>query len=292
MDIRLLGPVSAKAGSQPVNLGARQQRLVFAVLALEVNSLVAVERLIDLIWPDDPPPTARRVIHSLISRLRSTLARAGAVHHQVSLQGRGTGYTLAAEPSTVDAHRFSDMIARARNARIDQHRLALLDDALALWRGPALMGTAGEPTRALLCGHLEDARLVAAEDRLDTLLRLGRHHEVIDQATRLAGEHPHRSRFTAALMLALHQAGRTADSLAVYHQTRGRLADDLGLDPPAELQQLHTTILRQNGQATGFATQHPERPNRRWHGRLNYQPTRSFTGQSSDFTTEAATPVW
>jgi DNA-binding SARP family transcriptional activator/Tfp pilus assembly protein PilF len=244
VDILLLGPVQARVDDQPINIGVRRQRFVLAVLALQPNRLVTVERLVDLCWPDDPPRTARRVIHTQISQLRATLSRNGAARDGISIHG-GSGYALKCDPDRIDAHRFAALHAQARAAGGDDYtRVALLDQALDLWRGAAMADAAPDHTRARLCGHLEQARLDAAEDRLEALLRLGQQQDVVNEASQLVGEHPHRHRLTATLVLALHRAGRTAEALATYRHTRQRLADELGIDPPAELQELEIAILR------------------------------------------------
>jgi DNA-binding SARP family transcriptional activator/tetratricopeptide (TPR) repeat protein len=242
VEFGLLGPVQAWVGQRPVNVGVRKQRLVLAVLALEVNRLVTVERLVDLCWPEDPPPSARRVVHGHVSRLRTTLANIGAAEHQVDLRGHGSGYLLACDPERVDAHRFTALLARARQAGDDEARVELLEQALALWRGPALAGAAPGETRARLSAQLDQARLSAVEDRLEALLRLGRHQEVIVAASPRVGEH--RQRITGVLMLALHRTGRTAEALSTYQEARRRLAAELGIDPPADLQQLELAMLR------------------------------------------------
>jgi DNA-binding SARP family transcriptional activator/Tfp pilus assembly protein PilF len=219
------------------------QRFVLAVLALEANQLVTTDRLIDLTWSDRPPATARRIIQTKISRLRATLAGVG-VDNLLRLRSEPAGYLIDGDRRSIDVHRFTALLTRAAEAADDATRLALLDQALGLWRGPALAGATDEPTRASLTSHLEEARWTAVEDRLDALLRQGRYEDVIADATRLTAEHPFRHRFTAQLMLALHHTGRSVDALASYRQARQQLADEFGLDLPAELQRLELAIIR------------------------------------------------
>jgi DNA-binding SARP family transcriptional activator/tetratricopeptide (TPR) repeat protein len=247
LDLQLLGPVRLCVAGRPVSVGVRMQRFVLAVLALEANRLVTTDRLIALTWPDRPPDTARRIIHTQISRLRATLAGVG-IDNLLRLRSEPTGYLIDGDPHGIDVHRFTELLSRAADAADDATRLALLDQALGLWRGPALAGATDEPTRASLTSHLEEARWTATEDRLDALLRQGRYEDVIADAGRLAAEQPFRHRFTAQLMLGLHHAGRSVDALATYRQARQRLADEFGLDPPAELQQLERAILRNEPQ--------------------------------------------
>jgi DNA-binding SARP family transcriptional activator/tetratricopeptide (TPR) repeat protein len=239
----LLGPVRARCGERLIGLGVRKRRFVLAVLALEVDQLVTVDRLVDLLWPNTPPVSARGIVRGHVSGLRAALARGEAQEHAVALRRQGPGYVLRCDPGRVDAHRFGELTAAAAAAD-DERRVALLDSALALWRGPALADAAAEPVRGMLAAHLDEARLVAVEDRLDALLRLRRDHGVVEQLVRLTAEHPYRERLVGMLMVGLHRAGRTAEALRAYQDTRRRLADHVGLDPPAALQRLELAILR------------------------------------------------
>lgn len=240
VEIFLLGPVQAKAGGQPVDLGVRKQRLLLAVLAMEVNRPVAMHRLIDLIWPEDPPATARGMLYTYVSRLRSVLA----CDTGVVLSRQDSSYLLACEPRCVDVHRFTALVSAARRATDDERAVAALDNALALWRGPVLAGIATDEVRDRLCGGVLEARLTALEDRADALVRLGRHDPLIGDLRSLTREHPDRPRLVGALMLALHRSGRTASSLEIYTRVRRELADAQGLNPAPDLQRLHQAILR------------------------------------------------
>ena len=243
LELRLLGPVEARVDGRPVPLGTRKQRLVLAILALEANRQVPMERLVDLVWPDGPPRTATHAVRVCVSGLRAALAAAGG-GAGVDIVTRGTGYLLAAGPSTVDAHRFRSLLADAREAYGDAERVALLDRALALWTGQALAGAAPPSTAQRLCAGLEEARLAAMEDRLDALLRLGRHRELVDELADLVSRHPLRERLAGQQMLALYRSGRAGDALAAYRRLRADLAEQLGLDPDAALQRLEVAILR------------------------------------------------
>jgi len=166
LDVRLLGPVLAYAGARRLDLGPRKQRLVFAILALEANRVVPVDRLVELAWPVDAPRTAAHAVRVCVSGLRSALA--GRVDAEIDT--RGAGYALRADPHQVDAARFRQLLKRAAAAEDDASRVALLDEALALWSGPttygvALCGTAPVQTQEVLCRGLEESRLAAIEDR-------------------------------------------------------------------------------------------------------------------------------
>jgi tetratricopeptide (TPR) repeat protein len=244
MEFRLLGPVRAQSDGQPVDLGVRKQRLVLAVLALDANRFVATTRLVDACWPDEPPPSARRTVHTHISRLRAVLAGAGAQRYGVSLDRLGSGYLLGCDLMRIDVYRFRALVERARGSGDDEERAALLEEALTLWHGSPLADVADEATREQLCQGLEEARLGAMQDRFDAWLRLGRHLAILDELVKCAAEHPRQQRFVAQLMLALYRAGRAADALEIYQRHRRRLVDDFGIDPGTELRRLEVAILR------------------------------------------------
>ncbi|MFC0545387.1 BTAD domain-containing putative transcriptional regulator [Kutzneria chonburiensis] len=253
MELRLLGAVSAHVGGDVVALGPRQQRLVLGLLAWEVNRPVAVERLVDLVWPEGPPRSAPHAVKVAVSNLRAILADDG----DMTIATESAGYVLRADPMRIDANRFLDGVARARLAPNDVAKLGLLDRALELWRGPALAEAAQE-TRERLCGGLEETRLVAIEDRVDARLRLGQHNEVLGELTTLVEDHPTRERLVGQLMLALHRAGQSTKALELARKTRARLADELGIDPGAELQRLEVAVLRNDPTLDPLPPREPE----------------------------------
>ncbi|MEV6824588.1 BTAD domain-containing putative transcriptional regulator [Amycolatopsis sp. NPDC051102] len=238
MEFRVLGTVEAAADGGPVDLGSRKQRLVLAVLLLETPHPVALDHLVDLLWPDDPPASARNTVQALISRLRAVFRAAGGPE----LVTEGHGYVLRADPETVDAHRFTALVRRARAAD-DETAVALLDEALALWRGDALAGAASADVAGRLVTGLAEARWSALEDRIDAQLRLGRGRDVLAELTTLVAAHPLRQRFVGQLMLALYREGRTDAALAAFRGLRARLVTELGLDPAPELTRLEAAIL-------------------------------------------------
>jgi DNA-binding SARP family transcriptional activator/CheY-like chemotaxis protein len=242
VEFRVLGPVEADADGVRIDLGPRRRRFVFAVLALEVNRPVTVDRLIELAWPGEPPRTAEHAVIVHMSQLRTTLAQVAAGAAEIVRQGRG--YTLVADAPSVDAYRFRLLVDGARSAPDDAGAAALLDRALGLWRGDPLSCCAPEGAEATLCRGLAEARLTAIEDRADTRLRLGLHRELLDELSDLVGRHPLRERLAGQLMLALHRDGRTGDALAVYATIRDRLADEVGLDPGPHLRELQGAVLR------------------------------------------------
>jgi DNA-binding SARP family transcriptional activator/tetratricopeptide (TPR) repeat protein len=253
IEFGVLGPVEGRLGDRPLDLGPRKQRLVLAALLLAANRPVTIARLVDLTWPDAPPPTARTAIHGRISRLRAVLAATP----DATLESAGSGYTLRVDPAVVDAHRFTGLLAKARAAATDELAASLYDEALALWRGPALDGTTTEDVRRELCGNLEEARLQAMDEVADVRLRLGLHRDLVVGLTSHLAEHPTRERTAGQLALALYRSGRVSDALEVCRRTRLRLHDDLGIDPGPELDALEVAMLRKDETLALPARQEP-----------------------------------
>ncbi|MDI2132954.1 AfsR/SARP family transcriptional regulator [Yinghuangia seranimata] len=241
MEIRLLGGVEACVGGTKVELGPPGQRFVLAVLALEANRVVPLQRLVELRWPDEAPPTAVHAIRAAVSRLRAILNATDAQRFDVALATRRPGYALELDPMHVDAHRFRSLVDQARRSD-DEVRISLLQEAGDLWRGPALAGVGG-PADALVAG-LEEARLLAVEDAMDAYLRLGRHREIIHRLTDFVEAQPERERPVGQLMVALYRSGRSHEALQTYHRARKRSADQFGLEPSAELRRFELAILR------------------------------------------------
>jgi DNA-binding SARP family transcriptional activator/tetratricopeptide (TPR) repeat protein len=241
VQLRLLGPVRAHVGDEVVPLGPRQQRVVLAVLALEVNRAVPVHRLIEWVWPDDPPRSAAHAVQVHVSKLRAILA---AGDTGMTITAAGAGYVLSADPLRIDAHQFLDDVARPRRAPDDRTRVGLLDRALARWTGPALADIVTPEIRERLCGGLTESRLAAAEDRFDAMLRMGGHREVLGEITAAVNARPTRERLVGQLMLALYRDGQVSRALEVFRRTREHLADRLGIDPGSDLRRLEVAILR------------------------------------------------
>ncbi|MBI0298086.1 tetratricopeptide repeat protein [Streptomyces sp. PRKS01-29] len=259
MEFHVLGPVEASAGGRPVDLGHPKQRAVAAVLLCELGRAVPAAQLIDRVWGEHPPGSVRNVLYGYIGGLRTALRSGGA--EDVRLGRRSGGYVLEADPERVDLHRFQRLVAGARAARHDgADVIAPLRDALALWRGDALTGVAGawaEGTRV----RLAEERLAARLELYDAELRQGRHQEVLAWLRALVDEHPLDERAVRHLMTALYRCERQAEALDAYEATRGRLAEDLGVDPGPELRSLHERILRNDAELDAPAP--PPPPDRR-----------------------------
>jgi DNA-binding SARP family transcriptional activator/tetratricopeptide (TPR) repeat protein len=254
VEFRVLGTVEAWSDGSRVDLGSRKQRLVLAVLLIEAGRPVSLDRVVDLLWPDDPPASARNTVQALVSRLRAVFRQAGP-----ELLTEGSGYVLRVDPGDVDVHRFDRLTARARDVD-DEQAIALFDEALALWRGEPLTDVAAPETARRLLAGAREARWTALADRVDAQLRLGRGRDVLAELVTLVAAHPLRQRFVGQLMLTLHRDGRTDDALDAYRALRTRLAEDVGLDPSPELKRLEAAILAADPALTGPPATEPVRP--------------------------------
>ncbi|MEV0457929.1 AfsR/SARP family transcriptional regulator [Catellatospora methionotrophica] len=204
---------------------------------------VGVSRLVDCLWPDDPPATADRQVRNCAASLRRTLVEAGLAPADLAV-GSG-GYLLRTGGCEVDRQRFESLVAAARRDR-DAGDLpaaaAGLRAADRLWRGPALAGLA-EGALAAEALRLEEWRLQAVEDRVAVELDLGLHRVLVPELLSLADAHPGRDRLQCALMVALCRAGSAAGALHAFDRVRSRLSVELGVPPGSALQRARRAIL-------------------------------------------------
>jgi DNA-binding SARP family transcriptional activator len=244
VEVRVLGPVEVLIDGAQLRLAKRQHRLIVGILGIEVGRPVLSDRLIELLWGDRPPARPRAVLHSRISELRAVLRAADGGTADRALVTEHDGYVLRIPARTVDAHRFRELVTHAGQVRSDQRLREILRQALDLWRGPVLGGWSPSGPNHSLCDSLESARLTAAENLHEVELRLGNHQSIVDELIELSAANPARDRLSAALMVALHRSGRSAEAATVYHQRRVWLRSEFGVDPAPSLQQLHIAILR------------------------------------------------
>jgi YVTN family beta-propeller protein len=241
MDFRILGPLEVEQDGRPVRLGGPRQQALLVLLLLNANDIVPSARLIEEIWGDEPPETARTALQVHVSQLRKAL---GAEY----IETRAPGYKLDVEPGRLDLSRFEQLVSEGREALAGgdaEHASNTLREALSVWRGspfPALEDV-GFARRERL--RLEELRLAALEERIEADLHLGRHTEVVPELEALLAEHPLRERLRAQRMLALYRSGRQAEALDVYRHGRA-LADELGLLPGESLRRLERAILQQD----------------------------------------------
>ena len=254
MEFRILGPLEALAGGKPLSLGGRKRRAVLALLLLHPDETVSSERMVDELWGESAPAGALKTLQVHISRLRKELPDV--------LVTRGHGYGLQLEPDQLDARRFERLLDEARGELAGdrpERALALLEQGLALWRGPPLGDLAYEPFAQAEIARLEDLRLAADEQLIEAKLALGRHSELIGHLERLVEEHPYRERLRGQLMLALYRADRQADALQAYQEARRALVEELGIEPGERLRELEAAVLAQDP-SLAFQEPEPEPP--------------------------------
>jgi predicted ATPase/DNA-binding SARP family transcriptional activator len=239
--IGVLGPLEVRdTGGTLVPVGGARLRSLLIRLAIGDGRPVSVDRLADDLWADGGPADAANAIQALVSRLRNAAGR-DCVEHSPA------GYRLAIDPAEVDARAFENLVVAARDVLADGDQAAgaaMLAQALGLWRGPALADVADAPFAAAPITRLSELRLAAIEDRVDADLSLGRGAGLVPELQELAAAHPLRERLRGQLMRALQAAGRQADALTAYEDTRRVLADQLGVDPSPGLAAVHLAILR------------------------------------------------
>lgn len=240
--VELLGPVQVYADeATPVEVGGVRLRMLLARLALEEGRTVSADALVDGLWGEEPPADAANALQALVSRLRRALRGAAAV------ESASGGYRLSVRAEDVDVCRFEDLAARGRRelaAGRAGEAASLLGAALGLWRGAALADVLDAPFAGPVATRLGDLRTAAAEDRSDAELRLGRYGEVLADLETAGAERPLSERVAGLRMRALSAAGRQSDALAVYEAIRERLGEELGVDPSAELREIHMALLR------------------------------------------------
>ncbi|MFE4311603.1 BTAD domain-containing putative transcriptional regulator, partial [Streptomyces sp. NPDC056891] len=239
---RVLGPCQAfrtDDGTEAVLSGARLRALLTA-LAAAGGRAVGTRALIDQVWGDtDRAEDRTAALQALVGRLRRTVGREAVV------SAPGGGYRLAAAPDAVDLHRFERLAAEgsaALGAGDPARAAALLDEALGLWRGPALADLPGRDADPLVV-RVEQRHTQARRDRLAAGLALGRATEVLAPLAALAAGEPLDEPLQALRIRALRGTGRTAEALAVYEEVRAGLADRLGTDPGPALRALHAELL-------------------------------------------------
>ncbi|MFF4757343.1 BTAD domain-containing putative transcriptional regulator [Streptomyces sp. NPDC001292] len=238
---RILGTTQAlRPDGTVVQVGGARLRALLTVLALRPGRTVPVRVLVDEVWDGEPPADATGALQALVGRLRRALG-ADAV---ASAEG---GYRLAAAADDVDLHRFERLAGEGLRALGDgdpAKAVVVLDDALALWRGPAL---ADLPDRTAEAARWDTRHLDVRRARLTAALALGQAEQTLPELTALCDTHPLDEPLRALRLRALRDAGRTAEALAAYEDVRRLLADRLGSDPGPELRALHGELLRPHG---------------------------------------------
>ncbi len=245
-EVDLLGPIRARCGGVPIELPQGRARALLAVLALAPGHVVSTDRLIAELWGSDPPATVATALHGHVSGLRKRIDPDGAAaRNSPLLVTRPPGYVLDVDPDRIDAHRFRALVRTAGTAEPSE-RATTLQQALAMWRGPALVGVDLHGPACAEAIALEEVRWAAYEDMFDAELALGHHHGLIPELEVQVSTHPLRERLYGQLMLAHYRCGRQSDALGVWQRARATLVDQVGVEPGPGLQRLHRAVLRQD----------------------------------------------
>lgn len=243
----VLGPLEVLGpDGMPVPLGGPRPRELLAAFLVHPRQALSAERLVDMLWGESATEGAATTLRTHVGQVRRVLGSVGAPDALVTRPG---GYALMVDEADVDAGQFERLVARGQEALglgRPEEASSVLTDALRLWRGDVLSDL-GRPVFAeAATTRLEELRLVGVEASMSAELELGRHQDVVGRLHELVSAHPFRERFCALLMLALYRSGRQVDALTAYAATKERLAEELGLDPSPELQELHLAMLRQD----------------------------------------------
>jgi DNA-binding SARP family transcriptional activator len=235
---RLLGPVQVLLDDRPVPLGGTGMRGLLAMLLLEPNQVVSLDRIVDVLWAHEPPESARTMVQGYISRLRQRLSSADPAG-SVRIVTNPPGYQLLVNEQLIDVTIARQLVAEAWGQPAVR-RAELLRDAQALWRGPALADIGGR----VQAPELNELRLSVLEGRIEADLELGRHNEVIGELTQLVEEQPFRERLVGQLLLALYRSGRRTAALGAYQRFAQLAASHSGIEPGPALRAMHARVLR------------------------------------------------
>jgi DNA-binding SARP family transcriptional activator len=241
LEFRILGPLEVLDGDRPIRFGGPKQRAALAILLLNANRVVSVERLADDLYGGSPPVTAVTQVQRQVSDLRKLLGAA-------AIETRSPGYLVHVEPGLLDLDRFERWTSEGGQALVRsdaQTASDLFRRALELWRGAPLADLAYEEFAQTAIARLDELRLAALEQRIDAELALGRHGPLLSELEALVWNYPLRERLRGQLMLALYRAGRQAEALDVYRRTRETLVEEFGIEPSKALHELERRILTQ-----------------------------------------------
>jgi predicted ATPase/DNA-binding SARP family transcriptional activator len=246
--IGLLGTLAVYDGAgRPVQVGGHRVRLLLILLALDAGKVVPAYSLIERLWDEEPPANSGNALQSLVSRLRAAL-RKGGVGDQ-AVESHPAGYRLAVAPDQVDAAAFEALARQGSQALASGDRVTasrILREALDAWRGPALADASGLRFATGPAARLEELRTRAALDLVEAGLALGESESLIGELRAMIAADPVAERPRGLLMRALYAAGRQAEAVAEYAQTRDLLASELGVDPSPQLEQIYLRVLRQD----------------------------------------------
>lgn len=251
MRFRALGPLEvAGPDGALLDVGGAKPRALLTLLLADAGRVVGVDRIVSTLWGEEPPPTVTGTLQAYVSHLRRVLEPdRGPREAPTVLVTRSPGYLLRADAADLDLLRFEELVEAGDRAVADGaagRGVALLDEALALWRGEPLAELADVPAAASDRLRLTELQVRARERRCDALLAEGRPETAVPDLQRLVAEHPLRERLWARLVTALYAADRQAEALEACRRCTELLRDELGIDPGPELRDLEQAVLRQD----------------------------------------------
>lgn len=273
MDIAVLGALDVRENGVSVTPTAPKPRQVLALLALHADQVVPVATLIEELWGEQPPRSARTTLQTYVLQLRELIS--AAVEHDpegapartakdVLVTSPG-GYLLNTSGGASDVREFERLAGtgyRAMDAGDFAGAARQLRDALSLWTGSALADVQAGAQLEMETRRLEETRLCALDQRIEADLRLGRHRELLGELTVLVSRHRTHENLHGQFMLALHRSGRRSEALDVYARLRTALVRELGLEPSAGLRRMQRSILMAGPEPTPVAPAGGERLSR------------------------------
>ncbi|TDQ55433.1 AfsR/SARP family transcriptional regulator [Actinorugispora endophytica] len=252
MEFGVLGPVAAWRDGEPVSVGGPRQRCVLGALLADLGREVPFDRLVEFLWDDRPPRTAKSVIHVQISHLRRAFPEL--------IRTTAGGYLAQTDPDRVDLHRFRALAGRARESGDAEEAVRLWEEALACWRGRPFSGTGSDRLWYAVGGPLLEERWAAVTAWAEAGFALGRYAELATRLAPLVREDLSRERLHYLLVASMHRSGERAGALAAYHELRGYLAEELGIDPGQEVRDLYQRIVTDTEERAPAPVEHAEAP--------------------------------
>ena len=247
LQFAVLGTVRISATGTPICAGGVTQRAVLAYLLLNSNKVVPISQIVTAIWDDNPPDTARKMVHNSVSAIRKTLAAYAGGADAPALVTQAPGYLLQVDHDSVDLHLFRRLVALGR-ADLEAGEPAAarrqLRQGLDLWCGRALSDLVESGTRWSELAAIEDERISAYEDCFAAELACGRHREITPELKVLTAAEPLREGLGQQYMVALYRSGRQVEALNIFRNTRKALLDGLGVEPGPALQRQYQLILQ------------------------------------------------
>ena len=242
--LHVLGPLVVVRDGRELHVAGTQRRRLLAFLASRAGRSTSVDAIVDVLWPDDPPPSAAKTVQSHVVRLRRSLAPLGEPIATVA-----GGYRLDIDPAAVDAVRFEMLLQAARAELADGHPTrarAVLSDALIQWRGTPYIDAEGAAFADAERVRLEELRLAATEDLAEAELLAGAAAAAVPELERLVTAEPGRERAWSLLMRCLYALGRQHDALVAFQRARRVLAESFGLEPGPALRAVERQVLEQD----------------------------------------------